>query len=95
MEFPRFDFVRLIIKNTYNNFKFINVTTTVCGNAFYGLPLMGATKEAKDLVVKIENIDFGESVEVLADRANIKLPENDTNIDYERIKLKERYLINQ
>lgn len=41
-----------------NNFKFINVTTTVCGNDFYGLPLMGATKEAKDLVVKIENIDF-------------------------------------
>lgn len=56
----------------------------------------GMGGDAIRFISKIENIDFGESVEVLADRANIKLPENDNNIDYERIKQKERlYEINK
>ena len=36
----------------------------------------GMGGDAIRFISKIENIDFGESVEVLADRANIKLPEN-------------------
>jgi DNA primase len=38
----------------------------------------------------IENVDFKEAVEILADRSKIELPNDTENIDFERVKLKER-----
>ena len=40
--------------------------------------------------MNIENIDFKEAVEFLADRAKIELPQSEEFVDIERIKLKER-----
>lgn len=38
----------------------------------------------------IENVDFKEAVEILADRSKIELPNDTENIDFKRVKLKER-----
>lgn len=37
-----------------------------------------------------ENIDFFEAIKILADRAKIELPQDDTNIDFAKVKHKER-----
>ncbi|MBQ7668472.1 MAG: DNA primase [Clostridia bacterium] len=39
---------------------------------------------------RVENVDFQEAIEILADRAKIELPQDDENIDIERVRLKER-----
>ena len=41
-------------------------------------------------LMQTENIDFSEAVQMLADRAKIALPDNDPNIDFSKIKYKER-----
>ena len=40
--------------------------------------------------MNVENIDFKEAIEFLADRAKIELPQSEEFVDIERIKLKER-----
>ncbi len=47
-------------------------------------------------ISKIENVDFKESLEILADRAGIKLPTLENNVDSKRLELKEKvYEINK
>ena len=47
-------------------------------------------------ISKIENVDFKESLEMLADRAGIKLPTIENNVDSKRLELKEKvYEINK
>ena len=47
-------------------------------------------------ISKIENVDFKESLEMLADRVGIKLPTLENNVDSKRIELKEKvYEINK
>lgn len=46
-------------------------------------------------LMKIENIDFLEAIEILAQRARIELPKDDKDIDVQKLKLKEKvYEIN-
>ncbi|MBE6544317.1 MAG: hypothetical protein E7675_07940 [Ruminococcaceae bacterium] len=44
-----------------NNFKSIKVTTTVCGNDFYGIPLIGAVEDPVGILVSIDGIDLAKS----------------------------------
>ena len=56
----------------------------------------GAGGNVIHFISKIENVDFKESMQILADRANIKLPTLDGSIDSKRLELKEKvYKINE
>lgn len=56
----------------------------------------GAGGNVISFISKIENLSFKESIEELAERANIKLPNDDEEVDIKRIQLKERVIaINQ
>ena len=55
----------------------------------------GAGGNVIHFISKIENVDFKESLEILADRAGIKLPTLENNVDSKRLELKEKvYEIN-
>lgn len=41
-------------------------------------------------LMQTENVDFYEAVQILADRAKIELPQNDENIDFSKVKYKEK-----
>lgn len=57
---------------------------------------MGQDGNVIHFISKIENIDFKESLEFLAERANIKLPTLENNVDNEKQLLKEKvYEINK
>lgn len=56
----------------------------------------GAGGNVIHFVSKIENVDFKESLEILADRVGIKLPTLENNVDSKRLELKEKvYEINK
>lgn len=56
----------------------------------------GAGGNVIHFISKIENVDFKESLEILADRAGIKLPTLENNVDSKRLELKEKvYEINK
>ena len=56
----------------------------------------GAGGNVIHFISKIENADFKESLEILADRAGIKLPTLENNVDSKRLELKEKvYEINK
>ena len=56
----------------------------------------GAGGNVIHFISKVENIDFKESMQILADRANIKLPSLDSSMDSKRLELKEKvYAINE
>ena len=56
----------------------------------------GAGGNVIHFISKIENVDFKESLEILADRVGIKLPTLENNVDSKRIELKEKvYEINK
>ena len=56
----------------------------------------GAGGNVIHFISKIENIDFKESMQILADRANVKLPTLDSSVDSKRLELKEKvYKINE
>ena len=56
----------------------------------------GAGGNVIHFVSKIENVDFKESLEILADRVGIKLPTLENNADSKRLELKEKvYEINK
>lgn len=56
----------------------------------------GAGGNVIHFINKIENVDFKESLEILADRAGIKLPTLENNVDSKRLELKEKvYEINK
>ena len=50
----------------------------------------GAGGNVIHFISKIENVDFKESLEILADRAGIKLPTLENNVDSKRLELKEK-----
>ena len=56
----------------------------------------GAGGNVIHFISKIENVDFKESLEILADRVGIKLPTLENNVDSKRLELKEKvYEINK
>ena len=56
----------------------------------------GAGGNVIHFISKIENVDFKESLEILVDRAGIKLPTLENNVDSKRLELKEKvYEINK
>ncbi len=56
----------------------------------------GAGGNVIHFISKIENVDFKESLEILADRVGIKLPTLENNADSKRLELKEKvYEINK
>ena len=56
----------------------------------------GAGGNVIHFISKIENVDFKESLEILADRAGIKLPTLENNVDSKRLELKDKvYEINK
>ena len=56
----------------------------------------GAGGNVIHFISKIENVDFKESLQILADRANIKLPTLEDSEDGRRLELKEKvYEINK
>ena len=56
----------------------------------------GAGGNVIHFISKIENVDFKESLEILADRAGIKLQTLENNVDSKRLELKEKvYEINK
>ena len=56
----------------------------------------GAGGNVIHFISKIENVDFKESLEILADRSGIKLPTLENNVDSKRLELKEKvYEINK
>lgn len=50
----------------------------------------GVGGDVVKFLMNIENVDFKEAIELLADRAKMELPQDDEIIDMERVKLKER-----
>ena len=52
----------------------------------------GAGGNVIHFISKIENVDFKESLEILADRVGIKLPTLENNVDSKRLELKEKGL---
>ena len=50
----------------------------------------GAGGNVIHFISKIENVDFKESLEILADRVGIKLPTLENNVDSKRLELKEK-----
>ncbi len=58
-----------------NSLKTIKITSKAKGTEFYGIPLLGADKEFKDLSVTVENIDFSASKAPKAPENTSEYPE--------------------